>query len=81
MSTQGSNFWELKFLLLHFSFLGYYFIGFLIIETRLKTWRFQQGFPNSSKEWGEILLGGGGGLPGDGNLRRSDFDDSNLFQS
>ena len=80
MSTQGSNFRELKFLLLHFSFLGYYFIGFLIIETRLKTWRFQQGFPNRSKEWGDMLLGGGG-LPGDGNLRRSDFDDSNLFQS
>ena len=25
--------------------------------------------------------GGGGGLPGEGNLRRSDFNDSNLFQS
>ena len=25
--------------------------------------------------------GGGGGLPEAGNLRRSDFDDSNFFQS
>ena len=28
----------------------------------------------------EILLGGGIFLPGGENLRRSDFDDSNLFQ-
>ena len=50
-----------------------------------------QGFPNSGKglgvnppQWWEsgILLGGrGGGVLGEGNLRRSDFDDSNLFQS
>ena len=43
-----------------------------------------QGFPNSSKGWGgglEILLGGGIFLPGSGNLRRSDFDNLNLFQS
>ena len=28
----------------------------------------------------EIFLGGGIFLPGEGNLRRSDFDDSDLFQ-
>ena len=47
-----------------------------------------QVFPNSGKGGGgggaglesEILLGGGW-LPGEGNLRRSDFNDSNLFQS
>ena len=42
-----------------------------------------QGFPNSGKWWkeSEILLGGGGGwLPGEGNLR-SDSEDSDLFQS
>ena len=46
------------------------------------------GFPNSGKWWGgegrgelEILLGWGIFLPGAGNPRRSDFDDSNLFQS
>ena len=49
-----------------------------------------QGFPNSSKGWGgeggkfppeesEILLGENF-LPGEGNLRRSDFDNFNLFQ-
>ena len=51
-------------------------------------------FPNRSKGFGvvrpppsrgesEILPGGGGGdfLPGEGNLRRSDFDNSNPFQS
>ena len=34
-------------------------------------------------QWGEseILLGENIFLPGKGNLRRSDFDDSNLFQS
>ena len=45
-----------------------------------------QAFANGGKGWGgfpqqgesEILLGGG--LPGEGNLRKSDFDDSNLFQ-
>ena len=33
-------------------------------------------------QWGgsEILLGENIFLPGKGNLRRSDFDDSNLFQ-
>ena len=54
-----------------------------------------QGFPNSGKGWGggkffpveggggsEILMGGGGDfLSGEGNLRRSDFDDSKLFHS
>ena len=45
-----------------------------------------QGFPNYDREWdggggeSEILLGGIF-LLGKGNLRRSDFDDSNLFQS
>ena len=44
-----------------------------------------QGFPNSGKAVGvggelEILLGGFF-LPGEGNLRRSDFDNLNLFQS
>ena len=40
-----------------------------------------QGFPNSSNGWGEseILLEWTF-LPGGGNLRRSDFDNSNLFQ-
>ena len=48
-----------------------------------------QGFPNSAKGWGKIppsegeleILLGEIFLPGDGNLRRSDFDNSNLFQS
>ena len=56
-----------------------------------------QGFRNSGKGcvcvWGGGGGGGGGGkgvleilmgeifLPGEGNLRRSDFEDSNLFQS
>ena len=52
----------------------------------------KQGFPNSGKGWGENSVGGWGGggseillgenifLPGKGNLRRSDFDDLNLFQ-
>ena len=47
-----------------------------------------QSFPNSGKGWGVnppqwwesgILLGGE--VLGEGNLRRSDFHDSNLFQS
>ena len=40
-----------------------------------------QGFPNSSNGWGEseILLEWTF-LPGGGNLRRIDFDNSNLFQ-
>ena len=52
-----------------------------------------QGFRNSGK--GCVCVCGGGGqgkgvleillgeifLPGEGNLRRSDFEDSNLFQS
>ena len=48
-----------------------------------------QGFSNSAKGWGKIppsegeleILLGEIFLPGDGNLRRSDFDNSNLFQS
>ena len=28
---------------------------------------------------GSGTFGGGGGLPGEGNLRRCDFEDSNLF--
>ena len=45
----------------------------------------QQGFPKSGKGWwggegSEILLGEIF-LPAEGNLRRSDFDNSNLFQS
>ena len=51
-----------------------------------------QAFPNSGKGWGgvgkfcppsqsEILLWRGIFLPDEGNLRRSDFDDPNLFQS
>ena len=53
-----------------------------------------QGFRNSGKGC-VCVCGGGGGqgkgvleillgeifLPGEGNLRRSDFEDSNLFQS
>ena len=47
-----------------------------------------QSFPNSGKGWrvnppqwweSGILLGGG--VLGEGNLRRSDFHDSNLFES
>ena len=49
-----------------------------------------QGFPNSGKGWGkfpsvrgesDILLGEEIFLTGEANLRRSDFDDFNLFQS
>ena len=54
-----------------------------------------QGFRNSGKGCVCVCGGGGGGrgkgvleilrgeifLPGEGNLRRSDFEDSNLFQS
>ena len=45
------------------------------------------GFPISSKGWGESSGGDQkfywkvAGLPGKGNLKMSDFDDSNLFQS
>ena len=38
-----------------------------------------QGFPNSGEVWRDQKLGGTF-LLGQGNLRRSDFDDSNLFQ-
>ena len=51
-----------------------------------------EGFPSSGKGWGgevnrpswvrrigNFTNGGGSGLTGEGNLRRSDFDDSNLF--
>ena len=47
-----------------------------------------QGFPNSNKVW--VRERGGGNwkfywegifLPGEGNLRRSDFDNLNLFQN
>ena len=38
-----------------------------------------QGFPNSGKVWRDQKLEGTL-LLGQGNLRRSDFDDSNLFQ-
>ena len=43
-----------------------------------------QGFPNSGKGWGDpkfYWTGGGIFLLGKGTLRRSDFDDSNLFPS
>ena len=51
-----------------------------------------QGFPNSGKEWKEVnspqwsgesrkFYWGENFLPGKWNLRMSDFDDSNLFQS
>ena len=51
-----------------------------------------QGFPNSGKGWEEVIspqwsgenrkfYWGGNFLPGKWNLRMSDFDDSNLFQS
>ena len=48
-----------------------------------------QSFPNSGKGWGGepppvVGIGnftGWGGVLGEGNLRRSDFHDSNLFQS
>ena len=44
-----------------------------------------KGFPNSGKEWREVnFFGGWGwgvGLLGEGNLRMSDFDNSNLFES
>ena len=44
-----------------------------------------QGFPNSDKGWegGKFfpVRGWGDFLSGEGNLRRSDFDDSKLFHS
>ena len=41
-----------------------------------------QGFPNSGKEWGEIRkFAGENFLLGGGNLRKSDFDQSNLSRS
>ena len=41
-----------------------------------------QRFPNSVKRWGNgKFCWGGCFLSGDGNLRRSDFDHSNFFQS
>ena len=53
---------------------------------------YYQGFPNSGKEWEEIppppsmeesefYWGGGIISPGEGNLRMSNFDISNLFPS
>ena len=53
---------------------------------------YYQGFPNSGKEWEEIppppsmeesefYWGGGIILPGEGNLRMSNFDISNFFPS
>ena len=44
---------------------------------------FLQCFLNSGKGWGEleILLGREIFLPGEGNLRRSDFDNSSPLQS
>ena len=42
----------------------------------------QQGFPNSGKRWGGIRnFTCGDFFTGEGNLRKSDFDNSNLFQS
>ena len=43
-----------------------------VTEKYIALW---QGFPNSGKGGGEIFL------LDEGNLMRSDFDDSNLFQS
>ena len=40
-----------------------------------------QGFLNSSKGWGIENFDGEDFLPGEGNLRRCDFSNSNLFQS
>ena len=40
-----------------------------------------QGFPNSGKRWGNQKFWWGIFLPGGGNLRKSNFDHSNLFQS
>ena len=41
-----------------------------------------RGFPNSGKGWGDQKFYWGGiFLLDEGNLRRSDFDNSNLFQS
>ena len=55
----------------------------MLLANGLSIFPIKQGFPNSGKWWGrnsppvesEILWGGGG------DLRRSDFEDSNLFQS
>ena len=58
-------------------------------KNRSLLWTWIQGFPNSNKEWeekiGNFTVGEGGFftkgifLPGEGNLRRSDFDNSNLL--
>ena len=40
-----------------------------------------QGFPNRYKGWGKGKFCWGTFLLGCGNLRTSDFDESNLFQS
>ena len=40
-----------------------------------------KGFPNSVKGWGRSSPSGGTFLSGGGNLKQSDFEHSNLFQS
>ena len=53
-----------------------------VFSGKLKTFPREEGFPNSGKEWGVIRnFAGGIFLPGSGNLRRSDFDQSNLLLS
>ena len=58
-----------------------------ISREQLSTDSLLHGFPNSGRGWGgseggdRNFAGEGIFLPGVENLRRSDFDDSNLFQS
>ena len=67
-------------------------VALIILAQLFLRLHFYQNFPNNNKEWeegippvwgeSEILLGEGGiFLLGSRNLRRSDFDQSNLFQS
>ena len=46
-----------------------------------QTWSFAQSFSNSAKGYGDGKFAWGIFLSGGGNLTRSDFGDSNLFQS
>ena len=46
--------------------------------------KWRQGFGGGAGGWGGGGIGnftGGNFLPGEGNLRKSDFDDSKLFQN
>ena len=75
-----------------FNTIGKYIVSYFSgVRCDSGTSLYTLGFPNRGKRWGEIpphpvgmqleILLSGSFLLGEGNLRRSDFDNFNLFQS